>query len=515
MHLTGQLASADLSDAVLVVGGGLAGVVAALELLEAGRRVLLLDRDREENFGGLAKESFGGILLVDTPEQRWHRIRDSAALALEDWGRFGGLTPTDGWPWRWAEAYVSECRTEVYEWLRRCGLRFLPMPHWVERNGNSVPRWHIVWGSGYRLATALVRRLSSHPRARSSLEMRFEHRVERLLTSQGRVIGCAGVHERTGEPFEVHAAGVLIAAGGLNGDLMRVRRCWPLECGPAPSELLNGSHRYADGRLHDAVAALGGRLTHLNRMWNYAAGVRHWSPRKPEHGVSLVPPRGAVWLDAQGARFMPPLLAGLDTSELVARIAQAGGTSWQVMNRQIAMRELAAAGAEFNVSLRERRPLRFIRDMLFGNRAFARTLLSQCPDVATADTLPDLVAKMNALRGDERVRLENVERGVREYDAAILHGAEADPQVRNILEARRWKGDRLRTVKPTPILAQGAGPLIAIHERIISRKSLGGIATDLDGRVLALGEQIIEGLYAAGEASGFGGGGANGRRALE
>jgi predicted oxidoreductase len=250
-------------------------------------------------------------------------------------------------------------------------------------------------------------------------------------------------------------------------------------------------------------------------MWNYAAGVRHWLPRKPDHGLSLVPPRGALWLDASGARFDPPLLTGLDTSEQVARIALAGGSSWQILNRKIALKELAVSGAELNPSIRERRPIAFLRDMLFGNRWLVDTLLANCADFVSAATLPELVAKMNVLAGGNAVALPSVEHALIHYDHAISQRNLDDPQVANIANARQWKGDRLRTADFQTILDPNAGPLIAIRERIISRKSLGGIVTDLRGRVLDNGGEAISGLYAIGEASGFGGGGMNGKRALE
>jgi predicted oxidoreductase len=410
---------------------------------------------------------------------------------------------------------VNECRADVYDWLRAQGLRFLPMPHWVERDGNSVPRWHVVWGSGERLALQLIDRLRSHPRA-GALTLRFSHRVDRLEVSNGRVTGCAGVREDTREEFEYTGDAVLIATGGVNGCLDEVRKHWPAGSGMAPRHLLNGAHRYADGTMHAAVARLGGKIGDLSRMWNYAAGVRHWRPRKPDHGISLVPPRGALWLDEHGVRFDPPLLAGLDTSAQVERIARAGGISWQILNRRIAIKELAASGAEFNPSLRDRRPLAFLRDLLFGNRWLVDKLIRECPDFIVARSLPELVARMNSCDAGLRVDLASVERAVRDYDAAIARGDhDADPQLANIERARRWKGDRLRTAKLQPILDERAGPLIAIRERIISRKSLGGIVTDLQGRVLTDAGLPIAGLHAAGEAAGFGGGGMNGDRALE
>lgn len=502
------------ADAVVVIGGGISGIVAALELLERGRRVILLDRDAEAAFGGLAKESFGGLLFVDTPIQRRHGIRDSNELALADWLRFGELSKIDGWAYLWAESYVEDNRRDVYEWLKGQGVRFLPMPQWVERDGNSVPRWHIVWGTGQALANRLIDNLLQHPR-RNDLTLLFDHRVERLLIENNRVVGCSGMREDRNEPFEVRGHDVLVASGGINGSLEQVRRYWPREWGSPPRELLNGAHRFADGMLHGAVARAGGQISHLDRMWNYAAGVRHWLPRKPHHGLSLVPPRGALWVDARGRRFDPPLLAGLDTSAQVARVAAAGGTSWQILNRRIALKELAVSGAEFNPSIREQRPLAFLRDMLFGNRWLVDNLLANCPDFVAADSLSGLVQKMNALAGDDAVSLDNVTRALDAYDTAIGQQDIGDPQVANIANARQWKGDRLRTAKFVSILDPRCGPLIAIRERIISRKSLGGIVTDLRGRVLDNLGMPIDGLYAAGEATGFGGGGMNGRRALE
>lgn len=499
----------------IVVGGGLAGIVAALELVRAGRPVLLLDRDREERFGGQALESFGGILAVDTPVQRCSGVRDSAELALADWLRFGELAPDGSWPYRWAQAYVRDCRREVYDWLRAFGLRFVPMPQWPERRGNSVPRWHIAWGTGRRLTLLLIGALRAAGGAR--LGLCFGQRVERLVLEQGRVVGVAGCAEDSGMPFEHRGAAVLIAAGGIAGDLDAVRAHWPPEAGRAPAVLLNGVHPFADGRLHRACAAAGARLGDMRWMWNYPAGVRHWRPRHPEHGLSLVPPRSALWLDARGERFEPPLLAGWDTSEQVARIAAAGGVSWQLLNRRIALRELAVSGAELNPAIRERRWLAFARDLLLGNGWLVDQLLANCPDVLAAPTLRGLVHLMNARQGEGvPLRLEAIERALADFERARVQAdGLADAQWRNVRAARAWRGDRLRTARPGPLLDPRAGPLIAIREHIISRKSLGGIVTDLDGRVLDDADRPIAGLYAAGEASGFGGGGMNGRRALE
>ena len=507
---------------IVIIGGGIAGICAALEALDAGRRVLMLDRDAEANFGGLAKESFGGIFLVGTPEQRRAGIHDTPQLALADWRAFGELDPADRWPNAWAEAYTHRCHDDVGQWLRERGVGFVPAPHWVERGlytpGNSVPRFHIVWGTGRELALQLIARLQAHPR-RQQLEIRFNRRVEELVTRNGAVTGVRGTGEDDGQPFEVEAAAVIVAAGGFNGNLERVRRHWHRDWSSPPPVILNGSHRFADGRLHDAVDAVGGRLTHLDRMWNYAAGVRHPRPRKPDHGLSLVPPRSALWLDWSGRRIGPmPLVTGFDTRDLVTQVcATERQYSWQLMNRTIALKELAVSGAEHNPSIRDKKKLAFARDLLFGNKWLYTEMTENCEDFVVGRDLAELVDRMNALQGDDAVKLDNVRAVVEAYDAQIDRGQtfHNDEQLRRIAYVRRWQGDRLRTCKFQKILDPAAAPLVAVREFIVSRKSLGGIQTDLQCRVLDVGGQPVPGLYAAGEAAGFGGGGMHGLRALE
>jgi predicted oxidoreductase len=510
---------------VVIIGGGLAGIVAALELLSAGKRVTMLDRDGEENFGGLAKESFGGILLVGTPEQRRCGIRDTPELALADWldfGEFGRDPAAEAWPRRWAEAYVNDSHAEIYRWLKARGIGFLPLPLWVERGqfggGNSVPRWHVTWGTGHRLATQLIATLQAHPR-RQALTLEFGHRVEALVDVAGHISGCHGVTEDTREEFSARADAVLVAAGGINGSVERVRQHWHADWGPPPATILNGSHKYADGTLHDAVQAAGGNLTWLDRMWNYAGGVHHWQPRKPGHGLSLVPPRSALWLNWRGERIGPlPLVGGFDTRELVTQVCkQERQYSWQLMNQKIALKELAVSGAEFNPAIRDRNIAAFLRDTWLGNRWLVEQMTENCIDFVVAPTLRELVGKMNALQGDSAVDFEAVRAAATRYDAQIARGPALhnDEQLRRIAHLRNWRGDRMRTCKFQPILDPGALPLIAIREFIISRKSLGGIQTDLDSRVLDRSGDPIPGLYAAGEAAGFGGGGMNGLRGLE
>jgi hypothetical protein len=514
--------TASHSADVAIAGAGITGVTAAIEALGRGRRVILIDRDVEENLGGQARDAFGGLWFAGTPLQRRRGIADSPELGFADWVSFGELRPEYAWPRAWAQAYVERCVPEVHDWLAAMGIRFMPMPMWAERGlevpGNSVPRFHLVWGTGRALSDCLVGRLLAHPR-RDLLELRFGHRVDSLVTRAGRVAGLAGATEPGGEPFEIECESVVIAAGGINGDIERVRRHWHADWGTPPAVILNGSHRFADGRLHDAASRAGANVTHLDWQWNYAAGIRHWRPRKPGHGLSLIPPKSALWLNARGERIGPiPLVSGFDTHELVARICrEPGGYSWQLLNRKIALRELAISGAEFNPAIRDRNRLAFARDLLFGNRWLYEELTRNSEDVVQAATLPELVERMNALNGDDVVDIAAVASAVARYDAGIRRGERFhnDEQLRRIAWLRRWPGDRVRTCAFQPILDRRAGPLMAIREHVISRKSMGGIQTDLSCRVLDRDGRTIEGLFAAGEAAGFGGGGMNGKRGLE
>jgi predicted oxidoreductase len=351
------------------------------------------------------------------------------------------------------------------------------------------------------------------------LELRFGHRVDSLVTTNGRVTGCRGGLEGSAQEFEAHAESVIIASGGINGDIARVKQHWHADWGRPPETILNGSHKYADGRLHDAAATLGANITHLDWQWNYAAGVHHWQPRKPAHGLSLVPPKSALWLNWRGERIGPmPLVTGFDTHDLVAQICrQERAYSWQLLNRRIMLKELAISGGEFNPSFRRKKRLAVARDMLLGNHWLYDQMTRLCPDVVVAPTVSELVEKMNALAGDGSVDRAAVETAARNYDAIIDLGPRfhVDEQLRRIEFARRWIGDRLRTCKFQKILEPSAGPLIAIREFIISRKSMGGLQTDLECRVLDAAGQPIPGLYAAGESAGFGGGGMNGKRGLE
>jgi len=508
-------------DAV-VVGAGLAGLVTALQLLDRGLRVALVEKGDEAALGGLARQAFGGMMLVDTPLQRRARIPDSAELALADWLGFARFGPEDVWPRRWAEHYIERCVPDVYEWLRRLGVRFIPAVQWVERGwmrpGNSLPRYHVVWGTGQFLAERVLLALRHHPQA-GRLHWLLHHRVDALLREGGAVVGCRGERTDPGRAFELRASAVVVSGGGITGDLARVRRHWPPEWGGPPPVLLNGSHPAADGKLHDAVGAIGGRVTHLEQMWNYAAGVHHPNPRFDGHGLSLIPPRTAVWTDPEGRRIGPvPFVTAFDTLQMVEHISRQGWPwTWQILNRRIARRELAASGAEHNPLIRERRMLAFAWQMLRGNSPLADELLAHCRDFVQAEDLATLAGRMNRLTGDDRVSASALTESIAPYDAQMRRGRRFhnDDQLRRLAQLRQWPGDRLRTCDFQPIVDERAGPLIAIRCHVLTRKSTGGIQTDLHSRVLGDNGEPLPGLYAAGEAAGFGGGGCNGRGSLE
>lgn len=508
---------------VAIVGAGLAGLVTAHELLDHGRRVVVLDRDLARRTGGLARESFGGIFVVDSPQQRRAGIRDTPELALSDWAAFAEHGPDDVWPRRWAEAYTAGCRPEVYDWLLARGIRFVPVVQWLERGlfrpGNSVPRFHLVWGTGSTLVSTLLDALARHPSA-SLLEMRFRHRVTSFETRGGAITGVAGTDEEAGAAFRLEADQVVVASGGICGDIDRLRANWCPDWGGAPDTILNGSHRYANGELHDEAARKGAVLTHLDKQWSYAAGVHHPHPDGlPGKGLSLVPPRSALWLDSGGERIGPvPLVSGYDTRFLVQQIAtRRQKYSWQVMNLAIARRELAVSGSAYNDALRERRRIAFVRGVLFGNARLVHRLIAECDDFVVAGSIEELVTRMNALEDRDVVSLEAVRSAIHSYDAAIERGPALhnDEQLRRIAHLRQWRGDRIRTCRFQKIADPRAMPLIAVRQFILSRKSLGGIQTDLDCRVLGQDGAPIPGLLAVGEAAGFGGGGVHGLRALE
>ena len=515
------MGSVQASDAV-VVGGGLAGIVAALELLRAGKRVTLVDRDTPERFGGLALWAFGGMALVGTPLQAKMKIPDTPERALADWLRFGELDAGDHWPQQWARHYVEHSRTGVYDWLTAEGLKFMPAVNWVERglngDGNSLPRYHVVWGTSRHMTQRLIAALHA-ANTDGRLTLLHRHRVEALEGQGGQLHGARVVDEASGAELQLRAPVVVLAMGGLNGGHDETRRNWP-RGRPLPAAMLNGAHPFADGRLHRwAADHAGAQITHAGEMWNYAAGFPHPFPHFAGHGLSTIPCKSALWLDHTGRRIGPePLVTGFDTHWLCQRVAaQEKPWTWHLLNWRIAAKEFAISGAEHNQRIRDRQFLHFLKETLLGNHRLLRQMQRESLHFIVDDTLHGLAAKMNALTRSHDIDPQVLQATADAFDANFSNGQRLhnDDQIRRIQHARQWGPDRLRTCKPAPLQTPGAGPFIAMHMQLITRKSLGGLRTDLHSRVLDARQQPVDGLYCVGEAAGFGGGGASGRRSLE
>lgn len=508
----------------VIVGGGLAGITTAIELLDNDKKVLIIDRDIEKNFGGLAKRSFGGILFSGTSEQKKAGIKDSSQLIYEDWMRYGNFTETESFGAQWAKFYSEHSISVIYNWLKAKKVEFLPVVNWPERGmdvkGNSVPRWHITWGTGYDLSQKVTHYLLHHPK-KENLEIRFQHQVTAITIEDKRATGVEVVDVLTKEKFNIVSKNIVVATGGImGGDLKLVKNHWNTNFSTPPDSLLNGSHKYADGSIHLDLEKKGIPSTHLNRQWHYAAGIPMPDPEegKFRDGLSLVPPRSAIWVDATGKRFTPPLVAYTDTSYFVKHILKTKAKySWSIMNWKIAIKELAVSGSEYMTAFRRRDKFRLIKDVLFGNKALVNRLIEESDHFIVADNLADLVKKMNAQDPKNVVDLEILKKDLQAYDDEIDRGKKYfnDEQLRRLVNFRLYRGDKIRTSKFQKILDPKAGPLIAVKQYILSRKSLGGIPTNLNSQVMDKDGEMISGLYAVGESAGFGGGGIHGSRSLE
>jgi uncharacterized protein len=522
---------------VIVVGAGLAGLVATAELAEAGRRVVLLEQEPEQSAGGQAWWSLGGLFLVDSPEQRRLGIHDSRELAGQDWrGSAGFDRPEDYWPRQWAEAYLDFAAGDLRAWLRGMGVRFFPIVGWAERggytatgHGNSVPRFHIVWGTGPAIVAPFLRRVRAAVE-RGQVMLGFRHRVDELITEGGSVVGARGaVLEPSDAPrgydtsrtvvgeFEAHAPAVIVTAGGIGGDHDLVRRAWPARLGPAPQRPLRGVPSHVDGRMLGIAERAGGRVINADRMWHYVEGIENWDPIWPRHGIRILPGPSPLWLDAYGHRLPAPLFPGFDTLGTLTHLGQTGHEhSWFVLTHRMIRREFALSGSEQNPDLTNRS----IRDVL--RRAGSavpgpvQNFLDHGADFVVASSLDELIAGMNRITGTPLLDPAVVEREVLARDRELANAVTKDLQVMAIRAARRYLGDRLiRVAKPHRLLDPAAAPLIAVRLSILTRKTLGGLETDLSGRALTVAGQPLPGLYAAGEIAGFGGGGMHGYRALE
>ncbi|WP_027126954.1 FAD-binding protein [Gelidibacter mesophilus] len=508
----------------VIIGGGLAGISAAIELLDNNKKVLIIERDVEENLGGLAKKSFGGILFSGTPQQKKAGIQDSTTLLYEDWMRYGNFNETTSLGAQWAKFYSEHSISVIYDWLVAKKVDFLPVVNWPERGmdvkGNSVPRWHITWGTGYDLTHKVTSYLLNHPN-KEHLEIKFQHKVDAIMIANQKAKGVEVIDEITNERLSITSENIIIASGGImGGDLKLVKNHWPSKFHTPPDHLLNGSHNYADGTIHLDLDHKGIPSTHLDKQWHYAAGIPTPHPEEGKYrdGLSLVPPRSAIWVDATGKRFTPPLVAYTDTSYFVEHILNTKEQySWSIMNWKIAIKELAVSGSEYMTAFRNRNKFRLIKDVLFGNKSLVNRLIEESDHFVIADTLDDLVQKMNQQDKNNIVDFEILKRDLKAYDDEIDRGKKYfnDEQLRRLVNFRLYRGDKIRTSKFQKILDPKAGPLIAVKQYILSRKSLGGIPTNLNSQVMDKDGDIISGLYAVGESAGFGGGGIHGSRSLE
>jgi uncharacterized protein len=526
------------STDVVVVGAGLAGLVATAELADAGKRVVLLDQEPEASLGGQAWWSFGGLFLVDSPEQRHLRVRDSLELARQDWfGTAGFDRDEDHWPRRWAEAYLHFAAGEKRSWLKEQGIGFFPVVGWAERGGygatgpgNSVPRFHIVWGTGPAIVAPFARRVRAAVDA-GRVQLRFRHRVSELVVTDGTVTGVRGaVLEPSGVArgeassrtevgsFELAAQAVVVTAGGIGGNHDLVRRNWPARLGPAPRRLLSGVPAHVDGRMLEATQAAGASVVNGDRMWHYTEGIANHSPVWANHGIRILPGPSSLWLDAVGNRLPVPLFPGFDTLGTLAHIGQTGHEhTWFVATHKIVEKEFALSGSEQNPDLTGKDVKLLLGRARAGVAAPVQAFLDRGEDFVVAPTLPELVAGMNRITGGTpELRLADVEREVVARDREIANPFTKDSQITAVRGARHYLGDKLiRVAPPHRLLDPDAGPLIAVRLNLITRKTLGGLETDLSGRVLRPGGAVFPGLYAAGEVAGFGGGGMHGYRSLE
>ena len=524
---------------MIVVGAGLAGLAAAAEAAEAGRRVLLLDQEPEQSLGGQAWWSFGGLFFVNSPEQRRLRVRDDLELAWQDWlGTAAFDRPEDQLPRQWARAYVEWAAGEKQSWLRQMGHSVTPVIGWAERggylatgHGNSVPRFHITWGTGPGIVEPFEKRVRAAADA-GRLGFRFRHRVDELIVTDGVVEGVAGAvlepsdaprgtpsSRITARSFELRAQAVIVASGGIGGNQDLVRDAWPARLGTAPRQLLSGVPQHVDGRMIGVAEAAGAQVINRDRMWHYAEGITNWDPVWPLHGIRILPGPSSLWLDATGRRLPGPLYPGFDTLGTLEYLRRTGyDHSWFIVTRKIIAREFALSGSEQNPDLtgRDRKAMITSR---FGGQVPGpvQAFLDHGEDFMTARTLPELVSQMNKLTGgDPHLDADSIEEEITARDRDATRPFGKDSQLMAVRGARRYLGDRLiRVARPHALLDPAAGPLTAVRLHVLTRKTLGGLHTDLSSRALGASGAPVPGLYAAGEAAGFGGGGMHGYRSLE
>ncbi|NRG47600.1 FAD-binding dehydrogenase [Bacillus sp. CRN 9] len=524
---------------VIIIGAGLAGLTAAAELCESNKKILLLDQEPQASLGGQAWWSFGGLFLVDSPEQRRMGIKDSKELAWQDWLGTAGFDKhedDDYWGIKWAEAYVDFASGQKREWLSSLGIKFFPVVGWAERggyladgHGNSVPRFHIVWGTGPGIVTPFAEKVKEGIK-NGLIDYRPRHQVTALEMEQGIITGVSGniliesivlrgeasSREVVGD-FTYFADHIVVSSGGIGGNIDLVKANWPERLGAPPTNMISGVPAHVDGKMLKISETAGGKIVNRDRMWHYTEGIKNWNPIWPNHGIRILPGPSSIWLDARGKRFPAPNFPGFDTLGTLQAIQRTGyDYSWFILTEKIIEKEFALSGSEQNPDLTEKSIKKVLSRLSPGPTKPVKAFMENGEDFIVRDNLADLVAGMNKLTGDHLLRLEEVKQQILARDREMENAFTKDLQITAMRGARNYLGDKLiRVAKPHKILDAKNAPLIAVRLNLLSRKTLGGLQTDLSGRVLNDAGEPIKGLYAAGEAAGFGGGGVHGYRSLE
>ncbi|MEA0564359.1 FAD-binding dehydrogenase [Lysinibacillus irui] len=524
---------------VAIIGAGLAGLVAACELIDAKKKVVLVDQEPENSMGGQAYWSFGGIFLVNSPEQRRLGIKDSKELAWQDWqgtAGFDRLEDEDSWAYKWAKAYVDFAAGEKYDWLKSKGIKFFPVVGWAERggslaggHGNSVPRFHIVWGTGPGIVKPFVDKVKQGIKE-GYIDFKSRHRVDEFLQKNGKITGISGTvlaetfinrgekSSRLGiGEFNYEADAVIVASGGIGANFDLVRKNWPARLGTPPKNMVCGVPAYVDGRMLEITEHVGGRIVNRDRMWHYTEGLKNWDPIWPNHGIRILPGPSSLWFDAEGNRFHAPNFPGFDTLSTLEAIQKTGyDYSWFILTEKIIEKEFALSGSEQNPDLTNKSIGDVLKRIMPGPPAPIQAFKNHGEDFVIAHDLKELVDGMNKLAGNELLDFMKIKEQILARDREMDNKFTKDLQVNAIHGARNYIGDKLvRVAKPHKMLDPKNWPLIAVRLNILTRKTLGGLQTNLNGAVLGMDGQPIPGLYAAGEVSGFGGGGVHGYRALE
>ncbi|WP_270087995.1 FAD-binding dehydrogenase [Sphingobacterium sp. SYP-B4668] len=522
----------------IIIGSGLSGLVAAHEITKAGKKVLVLDQETEENLGGQAHWSFGGLFFVNSPQQRTMRIKDSYELASQDWNGTAAFDrPEDFWPRQWAQEYVRFAANGKYKYVSELGMKFFPVVGWAERgdgsasgHGNSVPRFHITWGTGTGVVAPFVKK-AYQAQQQGLLTFKFRHRVTKLLSENGRIYGVEGdILASDNKPrgqktnrvvigtFSFQAQQIIIASGGIGANLDLVKKNWPNRLGPPPQHMVCGVPDYVDGKMIGVAEENGAHVINKDRMWHYTEGLKNWNPIWTNHGIRILPGPSSIWLDAKGNRFPAPFFPGFDTLGTLKHIQDSGfDYSWFILTQKIIKKEFALSGSEQNPDLTNK-DYRLILGRLFGSKATGpvEAFKLHGDDFIVAHDLENLVRQMNTKVGSTLLDYQQVKSQIEDRDRQLDNKFSKDAQVNYIQHTRKYLGDKLaRTAKPHKILDPQNGPLIAVRLNILTRKTLGGIETNLNAQVLDAEGKVIQGLFAVGEAAGFGGGGMHGYRTLE